>query len=71
MNDQNKKMNLEETPKNEKIELTDDEVEKAAGGKADFARILPDVNNAGSVVKHKGDPGVKGPGAPSNAKYRR
>ena len=32
MNDPNKKANPEETPKAEKIELTDDEVEKAAGG---------------------------------------
>ena len=32
MNDQGKKMNPEETPKDEKIQLTDDEAEKAAGG---------------------------------------
>ena len=32
MNDQNNKMNPEETPKDEKMQLTDDEAEKAAGG---------------------------------------
>ena len=32
MNDQNNKMNPEETPKDEKLQLTDDEAEKAAGG---------------------------------------
>ena len=32
MDDPNKKENLEETKKDEKIELTDDEAEKAAGG---------------------------------------
>lgn len=32
MNDQNKKVNPEETPKDGKIQLTDSEVEKAAGG---------------------------------------
>ena len=35
MNDPNKKENLEETKQEEKIELTDEEAEKAAGG-ADF-----------------------------------
>ncbi len=32
MDDPNKKENLEETKKDEKIELTDEEAEKAAGG---------------------------------------
>ena len=32
MNDQEKKATQEETPKDQKIELTDDEVEAAAGG---------------------------------------
>lgn len=32
MNDPSKKVNPEETPKDEKIQLSDDEVEKVAGG---------------------------------------
>lgn len=32
MNDPNKKVNPEKTPKNEKIQLTDSEAENAAGG---------------------------------------
>lgn len=35
MNDPNKKVNQEETPKDEKIQVPEDEAEKAAGG-ADF-----------------------------------
>ena len=34
MNDQNKKVNPQETPKDEKIQLTDSEAEKAAGGRS-------------------------------------
>jgi hypothetical protein len=32
MNDQNKTVNPEETPKDKKLQLTDDEAENAAGG---------------------------------------
>ena len=32
MDDLNKKVNPDETPKDEKIKLTDDDAEKAAGG---------------------------------------
>ena len=35
MNDPNKKVNQEETPKDEKIQLTDSEAENAAGGSFD------------------------------------
>ena len=38
MNDQNKKVNPEETSKDEKIQLTDSEAENAAGG-AGFTRV--------------------------------
>ena len=38
MNDPNKKANPEETPKDERIQITDSEAEKAAGG-AGFTRV--------------------------------
>ena len=36
MNDPNKKVNPEKTPKDEKIQLTDSEAEKAAGGPEEY-----------------------------------
>ena len=38
MNDPNKKVNPKETPKDEKIQLTDSEAENAAGG-VGFTRV--------------------------------
>ena len=49
MNDPNKKANPEEPPRNEKIALTDDEAEKAAGGqKSTSLRPMEEVPRSDS-----------------------
>ena len=52
MNDPNKKVNPKETPKDEKIQLTDSEAEKAVGAKFDrverptsFSSKTPRIKN--------------------------
>ena len=49
MNDPNKKVNQEETPKDEKIQITDSEAEKAAGGK--FDRVERPVSSKTPFIK--------------------
>ena len=50
MNDPNKKVNPEETPKDEKIQLTDSEAEKAAGG-SDIKRIERPVSSKTPFIR--------------------
>lgn len=50
MNDPNKKVNPEETPKNEKIQLTDSEAENAAGG--GFTRVERPVSSKTPRIKN-------------------
>ena len=51
MNDPNKKVNPEETPKDKKIQLTDSEAENAAGGAGWKKLKKPSVSSKTPLIK--------------------